>query len=77
MNENIKEWIQYIICIVCLLGAMTMSFLAMYIDPQGQIHDSILWIIGQVLVFVGSMFGISSIHNVQTKKIDAKIKDMM
>ena len=76
MNENIKEWIQYIICIVCLLGAMTMSFLAMYIDPQGQIHDSILWIIGQVLVFVGSMFGISSIHNVQIKKVDKKIESI-
>lgn len=74
MNENIKEWIQYIICIVCLLGAMTMSFLAMYIDPRGEIHDSILWIIGQILVFVGSMFGISSIHNVQIKKVDKKIE---
>ena len=75
MNENIKEWIQYIICIVCILGAITMSFLAMYIDPTGEVHNSILWIIGQVLVFVGSIFGISSIHNVQMRKIDKKIDD--
>ena len=75
MNENIKEWIQYIICIVCILGAITMSFLAMYIDPTGEVHNSILWIIGQVLIFVGSIFGISSIHNVQMRKIDKKIVD--
>ena len=75
MNENIKEWIQYIICIVCILGAITMSFLAMYIDPTGEVHNSILWIIGQVLIFVGSIFGISSIHNVQMRKIDKKIDD--
>ena len=73
MNENIKEWIQYIICIVCLLGAMTMSFLAMYIDPQGQIDNSILWLIAQVLVFSGSIIGIGSIHQIQTKKIGVMI----
>ena len=52
-----------------------MSFLALYITPEGEIHSSVLWICGQVLVFVGSIFGITSIHRVNMRKIDAKIKN--
>lgn len=75
MSQSLKEWIQYIICMVCILGAMVMSFLAMYIDPTGEIHQSILWLIAQVLVFSGSLIGINHLHNIQTKKIDKKIED--
>lgn len=75
-SEDIKEYIQYGICILCVLGAMVMSFLAMYIDPTGEIHDSILWLIAQVLVFCGSLMGINSLHNVHVKKIDQKMKEI-
>lgn len=74
-SEDLKEVIQYIICVVCILGAMVMSFLALYITPEGEIHNSVLWICGQVLVFVGSIFGINSLHRVNIKKIDAKIQN--
>lgn len=74
-SDDIKEYIQYGICIVCIIGAMTMSFLAMFIDPTGEIHQSILWLIAQVLVFSGSLLGINHLHNVQVKKIDKKIEN--
>lgn len=74
-SEDLKEIIQYTICVVCILGAMIMSFLALYITPAGEIHNSVLWICGQVLVFVGSIFGINSLHKVNIKKIDAKIQN--
>lgn len=74
-SEDLKEVIQYSICVVSLLGAMIMSFLALYITPEGEIHNSVLWICGQVLVFVGSIFGINSLHRVNIKKIDAKIQN--
>lgn len=73
-SDDIKEYIHYGICIVCIIGAMTMSFLAMYIVPTGEIHQSILWLIAQVLVFSGSLLGINHLHNIQTKKIDKKIE---
>lgn len=77
MSQNLKEWIQYIVCIVCILGAMVMSFLAMYIEPSGELHSSILWLIAQVLVFCGSIMGIDSLHNIQVQKIDKKIEDFI
>lgn len=75
MKESTKELVQYIICIVCVMGAMIMSFLAMYIEPEGEIDESILWLIAQVLVFVGSIFGINTVSNINIRKIGNMSKE--
>lgn len=75
-SDDLKEQIQYVLCILCIIGAMVMSFLAMYIAPAGIIDTSILWLIAQVLVFCGGLMGINSIHNVQIRKIDGKISEI-
>lgn len=75
-SDELKEAIQYGLCIFCILGAMIMSFLAMYITPAGVIDQSILWLIAQVLVFCGGLMGINSLHNVQIKKINGKISEI-
>lgn len=75
-SDDLKEAIQYAICIVCVIGAMVMSFLAMYVAPTGVIDQSILWLIAQVLVFCGALIGINSTHNVQMKKINGKITEI-
>lgn len=75
-SDDLKEAIQYGLCIFCILGAMVMSFIAMYLVPQGIIDSSILWLIAQVLVFCGALIGINSSHNVQMKKINGKISSI-
>jgi len=37
---------------------MVIIFLCIYIDPQGEIHYSILVAFGEILTFAGSLFGI-------------------
>lgn len=76
MNSETKEIIQYCICIICVIGAMVMSFLAMYITPAGEIHESILWLIAQVLVFCGSLVGITAINTGHKKDINKKIDEI-
>ena len=75
-SDDLKEAIQYGLCIFCILGAMVMSFIAMYLVPQGIIDSSILWLIAQVLVFCGALIGINSTHNVQMKKINGKVAEI-
>lgn len=69
MKDDTKELLQYFLCVFCIVGAMVMSFLAMYTDPTGEIHQSILWLIAQVLVFCGSLMGINTLNNIQLRKI--------
>ena len=69
MKDDTKELLQYFLCVFCIVGAMVMSFLAMYTDPTGEIHESVLWLIAQVLVFCGSLMGINTLNNIQLRKI--------
>jgi hypothetical protein len=69
MKDEIKELLQYFLCVFCIVGAMIMSFIALYLDPTGEIHESVLWLIAQVLVFCGSLMGINTLNNIQLRKI--------
>lgn len=69
MKDDIKELLQYFLCVFCIVGAMVMSFIALYLDPTGEIHESVLWLIAQVLVFCGSLMGINTLNTIQLRKI--------
>ena len=50
--------IQLITAAVLSLGGLTMLFCGVYIEPLGQIHDSLLIGFGEVATFAGALFGI-------------------
>jgi len=55
-----KEWlnIQLLTAFVLAFGGLIMLFCGIYIDPQGQIHESLLVAFGEVMTFSGSLMGI-------------------
>ena len=55
---NDKFNIQLITAAVLSLGGLVMLFCGLYIDPQGQIHESLLVAFGEVMTFSGSLMGI-------------------
>lgn len=55
---NDKFNIQLITAAVLSLGGLIMLFCGLYIDPQGQIHESLLVAFGEVMTFSGSLMGI-------------------
>lgn len=59
IKPETKESLKFLSGFICLFGAMLMSFLAMYIDPAGEIHSSILVLIAQILVFIASLWSLS------------------
>ena len=50
--------IQLIIAAVLSLGGLLMLFCGIYIEPQGQIHESLLIGFGEVATFAGSLIGV-------------------
>jgi len=50
--------IQLLTAAVLAIGGMIMLFCGMYIDPQGQIHETLLVAFGEVMTFAGSLMGI-------------------
>ena len=50
--------IQLLTAAVLSIGGLVMLFLGVYIEPEGQIHESLLIGFGEVATFTGSLFGI-------------------
>ena len=57
-----------ITAVVLLLAGIVMAFIALFLPPPGEIHDSVLFIFAQILIYVGSIFGIEAyIRKKETK----------
>ena len=57
-----NQYIQLITAAVLSLGGLIMLFCGVFIEPQGQIHESLLIGFGEVATFAGALFGIDYIY---------------
>ena len=53
--ENI---IQLLTAAILSVGGLVMLFCGVYIDPLGQLHESLLIGFGEIATFAGALFGI-------------------
>ena len=53
-----KIELQLIAAFVLSLGGLVLLLCGTFIDPQGQIHESLLVAFGETATFSGSLFGI-------------------
>lgn len=59
MKKETKEEIQIISAIGMLVVGIGLAIAGFVIPPTGEIHDSVLWIFAQCLIYAGSIFGVS------------------
>ena len=50
----------YLSAFLLLLCGIIMAFIALFLPPPGQIHDSVLYLFAQILIYAGSIFGIDA-----------------
>ena len=74
-NNQSKEIVAHIVAGVMLLFGMIMVVCGFITPPSGEVHDSILWIFGQTLVFSGAVLGISLHVDNSIKSIEAKLEE--
>lgn len=74
-NNQSKEIVAHIVAGVMLLFGMIMVVCGFFTPPSGEVHDSILWIFGQTLVFSGAVLGISLHVDNSIKSIEAKLEE--
>ena len=67
---KINANIQLITAAILAIIGMVLLFCGMYIDPQGEIHETVLVAYGEVLTFSGSLMGIDY-HYKQRNKNDS------
>ena len=60
MKHNLN--IQLITAAVLSLGGLVLLFCGVFIDPEGQIHESLLVAFGEVATFSGALMGIDYVY---------------
>ena len=54
--------IQLIVAAVLSTGGIILLFCGVFIDPEGQIHESLLVAFGEVATFSGALMGIDYVY---------------
>ena len=60
--------IQLLTAAILSIGGLVMLFCGIYIEPLGQIHDSLLIGFGEVATFSGSIMGVDYHYKVKNEK---------
>ena len=54
--------LQLISAFILSVGGLVLLFCGTFIDPQGQIHESLLVAFGETATFSGALFGIDYVY---------------
>ena len=54
--------LQLIAAFILSTGGLVLLFCGVFIDPQGEIHSSLLVAFGETATFAGALFGIDYVY---------------
>ena len=54
--------LQLLTAAILSIGGLVLLFCGVYIDPQGQIHETLLVAFGETATFAGALFGIDYVY---------------
>lgn len=60
MTKERKSTIAVISACVMLAFGILLTTIGFFVSPLGEVSDSVLWILGQALIYAGSIFGIAT-----------------
>ena len=66
---NIKDRIAILSAIIAFILGWCMSIAGFWLPPVGEVADSILWILGQALLYAASVFGVSAYFRSETVQL--------
>ena len=66
---NIKDKLAILSAIIAFILGWFMSIAGFCIPPIGEVADSILWILGQALLYAASVFGVSAYFRSETVQL--------
>ena len=60
MTRERKENITVYSAVAMLVFGCVLTTIAFFIEPMGEIHDSVLWVLGQCFIYAGGALGIAN-----------------
>jgi len=75
MRANKKDSIAAWSAVGMLVWGVLLTSAAFIVPPLGEVHDSILWILGQILIYCGSIFGIAMYARKKLDDIEERLNN--
>lgn len=76
-NLDLKTRIAYITAIAAFIIGWGLTIAGFIVPPVGAVSDSVLWILGQALVYAASVFGVGMYVTGSVKGMKDTIRDFM
>ena len=77
MKREKKDKIQYGSAVGMLLLGSGLAIAGFIQSSKGEIHDSVLWLFAQCLLYAGSIFGVSIYISERFSQIEHKIQNKL
>lgn len=74
---SIKDKIAIISAIAAFMFGWGLSIWGFVLPPMGEVADSVLWILGQALIYAASVFGISAYFKSESIQMKRDMEDYM
>lgn len=74
---DIKNKVAIITAIVAFLIGWGLTIAGFWVPPVGEVADSILWILGQSLVYAASVLGIGMYVGGEVKRLKGEVRNYM
>lgn len=74
MKKETKEDLQIYTAVGVVLSGIVMCFIGFFSEPKGQVHDTVLWFLGQCFMFGGCLFGITQYTRQRFDELETKFK---
>ena len=63
--------------VVTLFFGFGLTIASFIIEPTGVVDDSVLWILGQVFLYIGAVFSISTHYQSKQEELEEKINSRL
>lgn len=71
-ESSTKQKIAIITAIIALVLGFVVTGIGFAVPPVGEISSSVLWVLGQCIVYAASVFGITGYLNAEARKLRKK-----
>ena len=66
---NIKDKAAIVTALAAFLFGWILSIAGFIVEPLGEVADSVLWILGQSLIYCASVFGLTTYFQSETRRL--------
>ena len=77
IDLNVKTKFALISAVAAFFAGWALTIAAFCVQPVGEVHDSILFILGQALIYAASVFGVTEYFSAESKKLKHEVKNMI